>query len=453
MSLVPGKVGQAFNFNGTNAYVVVAASSSLNVGAGSGLTVETWIKPADVSIAQPLVEWNGGFFDAHFWISFPSTGTLYANLVDTSRNYHEFTSAGGLLTQGSYQHVALTYDKSSGIGTFFVNGAVVAQQNLGSFTPDTEHTLYLGLRPSGGAVTRFAGQMDEVCVYGRALSTAEIQAIYNAGSAGKCLPAVAPTITTQPQSQTVGVGANAVFSVMAAGTSPLSYQWRLNGTNISGAVASSLTVTNAQVTNSGTYSVVITNAHGSVTSSNALLAVIVPVCVPAASNLVSWWRAEGDASDAAGTNSGILQGGVTFGGGEAGRSFIFDGSSGLVRIPASTELNVGAGNGFTIECWISPNDLSIRPLIDWNNGSSYGAHFWLSIATPPAYSPGALFANLRDTSDSDHWISSAPAIVSTGTWQHVALTYDKIAGIAKLYYNGTRSGGPNYGQLHTPNQL
>jgi len=437
MSFVPGQVGQAFSFNGTNANVVVAASSSLNVGPGSGLTIEAWIKPADVSVSQPLVEWNGGYFDAHFWISVQSAGSLYANLVDTSRNYHVFASAGGLLTQGSYQHVALTYDQSSGMGTFLVNGSVVTQQNLGSFTPETEHALYFGLRPSGGTVTRFAGQMDEVSVYARALSAAEIQAIYDAGCAGKCLPAVAPAITTQPQSQTVGVGANAVFSVVAAGTVPLSYQWRFDGTNLSGAVASSLTLTNAQVANSGTYSVVVTNAYGWVASSNALLTVIVPVCVSAPTNLVSWWRGEGDASDTVGTNSGTLQGGVTFGGGEVGRAFSFDGSSGLVSIPASASLNVGAGNGLTVECWINPGDTAMRPLIEWNNGASYGVHLWMSVDPPPGYGSGSLFANLHDIGNHDHWISSPPGIVSAGNWQHVALTYDKIAGVAELYYNGT----------------
>ncbi len=184
MSFVPGEVGQAFSFNGTNAQVVVAASSGLNVGAGSGLTIEAWIKPADVSASQPLLEWNGGFYDAHFWISFPSPGSLYANLVDTSRNYHVFASASGLVTQGTYQHVALTYDKSSGMGTFFLNGGVVTQQNLGTFTPETRDALYLGLRPSGGTVTRFSGQMDEVCPYGRTLSVIR-QAIK------RCLPASA----------------------------------------------------------------------------------------------------------------------------------------------------------------------------------------------------------------------------------------------------------------------
>ena len=64
-----------------------------------------------------------------------------------------------------------------------------------------------------------------------------------------------PTITAQPQNQTVSVGSNATFSVTATGTAPLAYQWRRNAQNISGATASSYTRTNAQLADMGNYSV------------------------------------------------------------------------------------------------------------------------------------------------------------------------------------------------------
>src|SRR4029077_14776994 len=52
---------------------------------------------------------------------------------------------------------------------------------------------------------------------------------------------VAPTITTQPVNQTVTAGQTATFTVAATGTAPLSYQWRKNGTAISGATSSTYT--------------------------------------------------------------------------------------------------------------------------------------------------------------------------------------------------------------------
>jgi endonuclease/exonuclease/phosphatase family metal-dependent hydrolase len=82
-----------------------------------------------------------------------------------------------------------------------------------------------------------------------------------------------PAITAQPQSQTNFAGGNVSFSVTVTGTSPLGFQWVFNGTNISGATTNPFALANIQLTNAGNYSVIVTNVAGSVTSSNAVLAV------------------------------------------------------------------------------------------------------------------------------------------------------------------------------------
>ena len=83
----------------------------------------------------------------------------------------------------------------------------------------------------------------------------------------------APTVTTQPSSQTVVAGGNATFSVAASGTAPLKYQWTFGGSKLSGATNASLTLSGAQSGNAGTYAVVVTNNYGSITSSGATLTV------------------------------------------------------------------------------------------------------------------------------------------------------------------------------------
>jgi hypothetical protein len=100
--------------------------------------------------------------------------------------------------------------------------------------------------------------------------------MYNAGSAGKCSGGTAPSITTQPASQRVLAGSRATLTVTAAGTPPPSYQWRFNGTNLLNATNAAYAIQAVGVTNTGDYSVVVTNWVGSVTSSNALPTVIVP---------------------------------------------------------------------------------------------------------------------------------------------------------------------------------
>ncbi|HEX8291143.1 MAG TPA: immunoglobulin domain-containing protein, partial [Pyrinomonadaceae bacterium] len=86
------------------------------------------------------------------------------------------------------------------------------------------------------------------------------------------------TITAQPASQTANVGEGVVFTVVAGGTAPINYQWQKNGSDIAGANASSLSVAGAQDGDAGTYTVVISNAAGSVTSDGVALTVthIVP---------------------------------------------------------------------------------------------------------------------------------------------------------------------------------
>lgn len=76
-----------------------------------------------------------------------------------------------------------------------------------------------------------------------------------------------PTFTSRPVSQTVLAGRNASFSVSAAGAPPLTYQWLFEGTNLAGATNGSYTVTGAGSNHAGRYTVVVSNAAGSVTSS------------------------------------------------------------------------------------------------------------------------------------------------------------------------------------------
>jgi autotransporter-associated beta strand protein len=87
---------------------------------------------------------------------------------------------------------------------------------------------------------------------------------------------VAPSIVTQPQDQSVSSGQNATFAVVPNGTLPLFYQWFYNtGTPLANATNSALTIVNAQSPNAGGYSVIVSNAYGSVTSVVAQLTVTV----------------------------------------------------------------------------------------------------------------------------------------------------------------------------------
>lgn len=457
VTFVNAMVGKGFSLDGVSGAIVIPSPTNLNLGTNGGFTVELWVNPASVA-TMPLVEWNNGAgaIGVHLWISQPTVnlgggpGCLFGNLMDTGGNYHTIATAANVVNANSFQHIAFTYDAASGSAKLFYNGSSVASANLGSFTLQTTYNVCLGNRPAswGQSAIFFGGVLDEISFYKRALSAAEIQAIFTAGAAGKCpLP---PALLVQPHNQTILVGQSAEFSSEVIGSRPLSYQWQLDGTNLMNATNSTLTVTNAQPASAGAYSLTLTNLAGSATSSNAVLTVIVPTCLPLPAGLAGFWQGEGDASDSMGLNPGQLHGTMFFTNGEAGRGFGFDGVSGYVSIPAAAALNVGTNAGFTIECWINPADvLAPHALVEWNNGwSSLGSHLWISQGTTSfGGGPGCLFANLIDSTGVYHTLSSTGGIVTSNVFQHVAVTYDKSTGVGSLYYNGALVAGASLGMF------
>jgi len=88
------------------------------------------------------------------------------------------------------------------------------------------------------------------------------------------VPQLAPNILTNPVSVTVTAGVTATFNVSATGIPDPTYQWLKNGATISAATGTSLTISNARCADAASYSVIVSNIAGSVTSSNATLTVI-----------------------------------------------------------------------------------------------------------------------------------------------------------------------------------
>jgi len=101
-----------------------------------------------------------------------------------------------------------------------------------------------------------------------------------AGSTAPTAP-TAPTISAQPASQSVVAGQSAAFSVTAAGTAPLSYQWQKGTASITGATLATYTIPATTTADSGSkFSVVVANAAGSITSNAATLTVTATAVAP-----------------------------------------------------------------------------------------------------------------------------------------------------------------------------
>jgi Leucine-rich repeat (LRR) protein len=276
-----GMVGSAFGFDGTNGYVQIADSPVLKP---TNLTVEAWVNFSNLNSAR-----SGGAPAGSQYIVFKQNsrtsifegyslekfrvagGDVFMFTLSSAAGQDVVLQSKTLVTTSVWYHVAGV--RGSNYTELYVNGTLESRTNAPYAQDYGSVPLYFGTSAASYWDGKLRGLLDEVSLYNRALSSNEVAAVYAAGAAGKCKGA---SIAAQPQSQTVVAGTNALLTVTATGYGTLGYQWRFNGTNISSATSSSLTLTNVQLTNAGSYTVRVTNSLASVTSAVAVLTVWVP---------------------------------------------------------------------------------------------------------------------------------------------------------------------------------
>lgn len=349
-----GFIGQAFQFTGaTNSYVEVPDSASLR---GSEVTIEFWVKRLSLDFsghgADYVVEkggdWTGG--QVNYGVA----------LHNPSYNYClHFTFAGGWRGAGSipdtntWHHCAVVARNGDTDPTFYIDGVQQpVQYREGALTVNlvaSTRQLHIGamLDPVRGYFYYGRELVDELAIYSRALSAAEIQAIYNAGMAGKCVSAV---------------------------------------------------------------------------------------CTAPPTNIVGWWRAEGQANDAAGTNFGMMQPGASFAQGVVGGAFQFTGArDSYIEVPNSPVLQ--ATSAVTIEFWVRRLSLDFSghgaDYILEKGGDWTGQQVNYGVAL---HNPGYNYC-LHFTF-AGGWRGGG-TIGDTNSWHHCAVVAQQGQGNPALYVDGT----------------
>jgi lysophospholipase L1-like esterase len=158
--------------------------------------------------------------------------------------------------------------RSSNFLQLYVNGQLEAQTNVNFAQDYGSLPLYFGTSGQSYNDGRFAGFLDEVTLYNRALSASEIVAVYRAADVGLCK---APVFVTQPIGGTGYWGGSFALSAAAAGAMPLGYQWAKASTLLANATNSSLFLNRLQLANAGNYAVTASNLYGMATSAAATL--------------------------------------------------------------------------------------------------------------------------------------------------------------------------------------
>lgn len=178
-----GKVGQSFIFRGTaNSGVTINHSSDLNINP-SGFTTEFWVKSTTPhSGLASLVDKSHGFTDSTGWVFSIGSGLARFAVGDTFAYFPEISSSA-VVDDGNFHHIAGTV--SGATMSLYVDGVFQSSRSITSPNNNTR-PLLLGYAWGGGSPQRFFnGRIDEVSIYSRSLSPAEIQGVYLAGLAGK----------------------------------------------------------------------------------------------------------------------------------------------------------------------------------------------------------------------------------------------------------------------------
>jgi subtilisin family serine protease len=181
-----GKVGPGFSFNGTS-NVEVPNATSLN--PTGGITLAVWCFPA-VGATGDIIGKDGEGTDRQYFIGL-STGGHFRPHIGTATGLHSFDGAAQVLPNNWY-YVAMTYDGAE--LKVYINGVLDGSAAVsGPIITTTQPLRIGGGAPDGQPQFDFTGRVDEAELYNRALSQAEIQAIFNADTAGKCRPQTTPT--------------------------------------------------------------------------------------------------------------------------------------------------------------------------------------------------------------------------------------------------------------------
>ena len=300
-NLVAGKFGQAMSFDGIEEYLWIQhdGTNALPVAHRPFFTVSVWVK-GDGSAQQDrrvFSESSTQQRNTLFNIGTDNNGD--GNLRTDAISIYMRNDDGGipidhLNTQGhafddTWHHIA--WVASEGYGRFYIDGVLDPVEYNFNLLPFSGEILSLGAIVRVGdpvATNFFAGLIDEVAVWDRALSEAEVQSL----AAGVIpLPVVVypPTISAQPVGTTLRVGESYTLSVFASGQEPFTYQWKQDGVDIPGATDRQFQLVNVTVDDSGFYSVVVTNPDGTIESEAARILVPADPEPNLAEGLVSYW--------------------------------------------------------------------------------------------------------------------------------------------------------------------
>ncbi|MFC4118968.1 LamG-like jellyroll fold domain-containing protein [Nonomuraea zeae] len=430
-TVVDGKYGKALSFDGTSSWVTVPDTASLRLT--TGMTLSAWVNPASVANWRSVVGKELGTGGVSYTL-YASNGAAPSGWAQDAPGSSATVDGMSPLSVNTWSHLALTYDGAA--LRLFVNGQQVAQTDFsGSLYSDGSP-----LRIGGNQIWReyFHGLIDEVRVYNRAQSAAEIQTDMNTPLSQPQPPDTqAPTA---PGSLAATGGPNSASLTWTAATDNVDVMgYTIHRSTTPGFTPSSANqVGSAEGTSfldpgltAGTYyyQVRAVDAAGNMGPASAEASATATEPPANEGLMAAYGMNEGSGTtvgDASGHNNTGAATDTTWTTGKHGNALSFNGLSSWVTVPHDESLRLM--NTLTFSAWVRPVTVDGWRTVLWKENAddaSYG--LYSSVDDVP-------LGTLQNATTTKSVVGDDP--LPLNQWSHLAVTYDGT--IVTLYLNGTQ---------------
>jgi hypothetical protein len=459
-----GDANTAMTFDGKASYIEVSSEANLNLSGD--LTLEAWVKPTAVDTTSRSVlakaGADGSFASRQFRLGLSEgrwRGTLYSTGGST------FSAiATTAPVAGTWQHVVFTVSGTT--LRIYINGVEAGTATFSGTRTNLTSGTAIG-RLGDNASQYFGGAIDEVAVYNVALTTAQIQQHYNAGSSAAPAPSptsVPPTATPSPTNVPPTATPNPTSAPPTATPSPTSVPPTATTSPTSAPPTATPSPTSVPPTAIPTVEPSPTSVPPTATPSPTSVpptATPNPTSPPPATSayrdavtgtagVVSYWRLGEQTgtttSDSVGGNTGTLTN-VTLGSagalsGDANTAMTFDGKASYIAVPSTANLNLSGD--LTLEAWVRPTILdgtSRTVLAKAGADGSFASRQFRFGLTENKWR-GTLYNTGGST-----FSAIAATVPVAGTWQHVVFT---VSGTTlRIYINGVEAGTATFSGTRT----
>lgn len=244
------------------------------------ITLEAWVQSGDPSLFSNLGDIVAKGYDAGSYayaevslrVNGPYGETFTGGSENTNNSGESVYVTGGVVST-TWSYVVVSMDGSN--CSLYQNGVLVGQASDtgGSYVfPDD---WVIGAGSDSGVSRVFYGNISEVAIYNYGLTAAQVLNHYFVGTVNTPATNSPPLLTSLPQSVASLLGGSATFTVTAVSAYPTTNQWYLNSVALTGQTNTTLTVTNINSGNTGTYTVVVGNTIGT-TNASAILSLVTP---------------------------------------------------------------------------------------------------------------------------------------------------------------------------------